>query len=483
MMIVLCANGFRIATRVRKERSADGVSLARLVGRQFLDREQRLALLLSQTAALRSSRSEEIADLGRASDFGALSNILSRHGLLALAGSRLEKIAPSALPASFRETVARAVDHGRRRSLLLESAAKSVVAGLEAAGIAAVPLKGPLLARRIHGDSGLRPSSDIDVLVSRGRLDEAKGIVEAHGYAPPDDIPFVGGLPVLHYTFEALRGWPPPVELHWRIHWYETAFSERMLQRSVLDDRGVRRLDRADELAALLLFYQRDSFVALRLAADIAAWWDAYEADLPPGGLERVAAEHPELRDALSVSAAVVEKLVGVPATPLLPESRLRPRRSAWAERLADWRYGVDTKQSIANAALIDLLLTPRGAIGQYVRRYLFQPPAMFAREYGLPEGPRRRYRFRRAGHAAARAGKAAGRYAYAVWRVRGGRTWAPPTLEAAATRALSSRKNGERPDVPREWRPTSTEPSVSPSSRTSPSPASRNSTIPASRA
>jgi hypothetical protein len=388
--------------------------------------EQELALLLCQTAEARARHTDRIARLARQADADELVATFVRNGLLVTCGSRLEAICGELLPASFLAAKEESAARLRARALLLETVTARLLLDLEAAGIRTLPVKGVMLARRIYGGAPVRPALDIDILVSRNDLAAARKIVESHGYGPPGDVPMVDGLPKLHYKFESLHGALPPVELHWRIHWYETAFSEGMLERSELDDAGIRRATPADELAALLLFYQRDSFLGLKLAADIAAWWDEYGWELPCSALAPIADEHPELRDALLVSAAVVERLVGAPATGLVGGPPLRPRRAAWAARLGDWSYGEITPQMIANLSLIDWLLTPRGAQGAYARRYLFQPPLTFAREHGLPEEPRLRDHARRSAHGVVRIGKAQARLGLALWQLRGGRFWRP---------------------------------------------------------
>ncbi|MBS2027855.1 MAG: nucleotidyltransferase family protein [Deltaproteobacteria bacterium] len=61
------------------------------------------------------------------------------------------------------------------------SALKVVLKTLEAAGVAALPLKGPVLAARLYGDFTLRPTSDVDVLVHESDLQRAMAALEAAG--------------------------------------------------------------------------------------------------------------------------------------------------------------------------------------------------------------------------------------------------------------------------------------------------------------
>src|SRR4029079_8012665 len=80
-------------------------------------------------------------------------------------------------------------------------------------------------------------------------------------------------LPRLHR--ELFHETLPPLELHWRIHWYEESFAAAALARAQPTNEGWRRLQPADELASLLLFLARDGFAGLRQTVDVAAWWAA----------------------------------------------------------------------------------------------------------------------------------------------------------------------------------------------------------------
>lgn len=76
-----------------------------------------------------------------------------------------------------------------RQNLYLTSELLRVHAVLRKRGIEAIPLKGPALASQIYGDLGLRPFSDIDMLVRREQMLEAESAVKALGYEPEFTIP------------------------------------------------------------------------------------------------------------------------------------------------------------------------------------------------------------------------------------------------------------------------------------------------------
>jgi hypothetical protein len=352
--------------------------------------------------------------MARSVDERALRQSLVDHRLIQLAGGRLLALAPDAISAVFREHLATAAHTARVHSMAQLAAAAHITATLERAGIPAMQLKGPLMAWELHGDEGLRVSSDIDLLVAPADLDRAVELARALGWSVTD--PNLDGLPRLHRVLRHPDSALPRIELHWRVHWYERRFAEEMLARSRLAD-GIRHIGPVDQFAALLLFYGRDGFVGLRLAADIAGWWDRHGGAAALADLGRHAAAYPELAETWRVALGVTNRLVGVPGE---PSAAVRPRTrpGRLAGRLANWDLRDDPDQIMANVALVDGLLSPRGGFVDFLWRQVL--PATGDDETA-PRTPL---------HAV----KVAARWAHAVSRVRGGRYWSP-VGEAAVAR------------------------------------------------
>src|SRR5215208_7748252 len=88
--------------------------------------------------------------------------------------------------------VARA--RGLDRQVELESAAVAALSALGSAGVDALLLKGPALARRLYAEGEARGYADIDLLVPRGELASAQealtklGYVWAHEVLGIDDV-------------------------------------------------------------------------------------------------------------------------------------------------------------------------------------------------------------------------------------------------------------------------------------------------------
>jgi N-acetylglucosaminyldiphosphoundecaprenol N-acetyl-beta-D-mannosaminyltransferase len=332
-------------------------------------------------------------------DFASLAQTLGDRRLLPLIGTRALEAGGELCPPRFATTVGAALTASRARGLGVEGETRRAVARLAEHDIRALPLKGPLLAAEVHGDIGLRETDDVDLLVPAARLHDAARILG--GAATPTDPLRRNGLPDLHLGL--LRPDRPDVELHWRVHWYEREFSDDMLANATAGPDGLLRARPEDLAASILLFYGRDGFHGIRHAADAAAWWDRHATALPDGFLEDHARRYPALAPALVAAATVLEHVTGTPALAWLGDAPRGGRRTEAAMRLADWtQAGGDRDQLAANISLAGVLLGPAGSVPASLRRELV---------------PRR-------GAAVPHAVKMLGRYAAALWRVRGGRWW-----------------------------------------------------------
>jgi hypothetical protein len=335
--------------------------------------EEELTRLLISAETIRAAQADRIdALLGGQGTFRPLFELLVRQRLLGLVGSRLRECPADQVPLPFHDAVNLAVQANRARALLAESATRQLVSGLESAGIPALVLKGFVLGQMVYGDTGLREGSDVDLLVSPNDFDAACGMLASSGYERISERA-VGGRPVLHQAFLPSREPRIRIEVHWRIHWYESAFSEELLALSLPGDSGLREPSPAHGLAALLLFWIRDGLIGLRYPADIAAWWDRFGSEIAPGAIGDIAAAHPRIERALTVAAATATEVVGLPPAPFAPLLSRPSRREALACRLANWTGRGDRDQAEANRVLIDSLVSPPGDQWSFVRRQLLR--------------------------------------------------------------------------------------------------------------
>ena len=369
-------------------------------------RVEQLILLSAGTTARRAAADDHAQRLLGELDWGLLTRSLARMRLLTTLGPRILQLAGGATDRQFERDVNGALEAGRRHGALLTLIAQRLMGMLGEEGIRVSPLKGPLLADALYGDPARRNSTDIDLLVAPERIADAVAVVRRLGYAPPRDRVGGDGLPLLHFGLVHERGELPPVELHWRVHWYESRFAhERLLAPS----RGGERWLPAprDELAALLLFYARDGFLGLRHACDIGAWWDSYGAGLSLGELDTLIADYPPLAASLRAALATAAQTVGLPAAQIIADPAHLSRRERVAFALADPCPRIGTAQQYAQMGLIDGLLSPADGWPAFVARQLRSPR--------LDERTVARGRLAPAGVDLAHALRVLGRYALAI--------------------------------------------------------------------
>jgi hypothetical protein len=328
--------------------------------------------LVAGTAAARAASRAQAQALIEVVDWTALADRLRSERLLALLGERIIAAADGRAPAEFVEATAAALDAGRAQHAALELITIQLTDSFRGAGIQSLPLKGPTLGGAIYGETGRRPSGDIDLLVRSEDLPGAVAVAERLGYRDWYEFAVRGELPRLHVTLT--REGLPPLELHWRVHWYESRFSRDLLVRSTEGGQVGRRAIPSDELTSLLLFYERDGFLGLRLACDLAAWWDRLGSELEAGAMHEMIGGYPELARALLAAAIVAERVVALPSRELLHGEHALERRVRLAIALANPDSHGSVKQRTADTWLVDWLLTPRGGRRECIRRQLRAP-------------------------------------------------------------------------------------------------------------
>ncbi len=249
-------------------------------------------------------------------DWRKLARTLLGRRLLPTLGPRIVEISQGARQAARFDAVQQATEAGRRHGTFLQLASVRAVTALAEAGIRSAVLKGPLLGEAIYGDPGRRLSSDIDLLVPRDELRAAVEVLHGLGYGAPADHVDDNGLPLLHFVLPHGSRDLPTLELHWRIHWYESRFaSEPRLLLSDLDHHANWRPAPADELAALLLLCQGMASLAFSLGKRPRSHGcDTYGGGLAPSAIPDLL-QGPCVRACDSAAVSAAERTVGVPAS------------------------------------------------------------------------------------------------------------------------------------------------------------------------
>ena len=365
--------------------------------------------LVRRVAQPTRERKEAVHESLQSVDLDRLLDLLAEQKLVPTLGEPLLHDFESELPDRLVERIKAAQLRARQRGLLNHGLTQRLTLALADLGIRAAPLKGAVLADAVYRDIGARQSADIDLLVSAPDLDRAVEAAARQGWREPELLR-PAGLPRLHR--ELFHDTLPPLELHWRVHWYEDSFAAAALARAQPTEDGWLRLEPADELAFLLLFLARDGFAGLRQTVDIAAWWAALGERADAGaGVRALAEAHPELERALTAAARYAEDVAGIPRGALAANPGALSGRQQAALRLANpWLVGA-REQVAAQVSLVDGLLSPPRGVRAFVGRQLLVPRwVLVRRQPRLRRASGLRIGAARFGHAA----RVLGRYALA---------------------------------------------------------------------
>ena len=180
-------------------------------GAYWPDREHALLLqasLLSGTDAIEAWRM-----LGPRFDADRADRAAQR--LLPLLGANLRRhgIDDPVLAAS-----ARIRQHAASRNRALFDAGRGLLQALAKSGIDTLVLKGGALATRLYREAGLRPMSDLDVLVPTDRVEAAIDTLRRAGWSPRISIT-PAFIRMQHAADVFAEGGSVKCDLHWHVYW------------------------------------------------------------------------------------------------------------------------------------------------------------------------------------------------------------------------------------------------------------------------
>ena len=118
-------------------------------------------------------------------DWLGLLRTAGAHDVLGLLCHGLDRIAPEAVPDGIRVVLELDADERARRAERVWAELVEILSALERSSIAAIPFKGPVLARLTYGDAGLRGCEDLDFLVRDADIDETIRVLQSMGYRDP----------------------------------------------------------------------------------------------------------------------------------------------------------------------------------------------------------------------------------------------------------------------------------------------------------
>jgi hypothetical protein len=209
------------------------------------------------------------------SDWSTLLTRAERSGVLGSLAAALTT-GPPGLPPGILRTLLRRAAVLRLTQSCFQRALDEILPALAAARVDVVPLKGPVLGARLHGDPALRPSNDLDLMVAPGQVAAASAALTGLGYQGEADPAARQRWKHQHHLTFVRRDWPP-VELHFRLiaDFGVVIPSEEFLARAqpyqTAAGHACRVLAAEDELLFLVLHAAGHLFARLAWLQDVKA--------------------------------------------------------------------------------------------------------------------------------------------------------------------------------------------------------------------
>lgn len=289
-----------------------------------------------------SSGADIRAAADRVEDWDQVQRLVVRHRVARLVAEALDR-AGVAPPPSHRRTLMARAERAARRDALMTLETARLQALLDAARIPNLVLKGATLSALAYGQTGLKQSLDIDLLILPEHVRAASGVLEAAGYAreaPTSDLPDDRLDAVVALTREGAfrrRVDGLLVELQWRTDinptWLAGVDASSATQTAHLEGAPPLRTLAPDLLYAYLCAHgARHGFARLKWLADLGA----LIARQPPGQIEALHARAEALGvgRASGLSLRLCQRLLRLELPSTLSARLSGDRALAWLEAL-----------------------------------------------------------------------------------------------------------------------------------------------------
>jgi hypothetical protein len=217
----------------------------------------------------------------RVRNWPAFLRLADAQGVQALAAAAIES-SDVPLPAEPMDVLRRTLRHNARRVHLLTQELLRVMALLDAAGVRAVALKGPVIAHLCYTEPACRSIGDLDLLVTRRDLRHASRVLSDAGYFEKGDahlrscrrafgrlgneIPFENTTTGIHID---LHGELMPVGFPATLNCREMIDRSKMIE---LEGQTVRSLASMDHLVFLCLHGAKHGWSGLNWVLDLCGF-------------------------------------------------------------------------------------------------------------------------------------------------------------------------------------------------------------------
>lgn len=263
-------------------------------------------------------------------DWGLFLKLVAKHRIHTLVYSHLTRINSAAVDEKALKTLEQRCQKNLMDAVKQTGELISLARLMEANGIRALSLKGPLLARTIYGDIAYRKSKDLDILIPEQDIEKINQLLLANGFKS-SDLEVVSSPKQKahiiktshHFVYQKPTG--VIVELHWRDYSESTLFQFDELWRNrrelVLSGQTINVLAADDEFIYLLRHGSIHGYNRLRWLCDIAEIIKSNQLDWSE--IVKRAAQL-DIMEALVQAVILCDRLLGI----AIPEALLEPAAS-----------------------------------------------------------------------------------------------------------------------------------------------------------
>lgn len=185
-----------------------------------LSQEVQLLLLCARTQVSREAVQQIQHLVAQDLNWEQVISMAARQGVLPLVTSTLKRCVSDSLPQGVYARLIGQSQHVAMRNLMLTHELVSIVKRFEKAQIWALPFKGPTLSALAYGNVAMRQFIDLDILVPRDQMLQARQLLLDDGYRTKVTMSGVEEEQFLH-TQLGYDFWNPQkgvsVELHWNL--------------------------------------------------------------------------------------------------------------------------------------------------------------------------------------------------------------------------------------------------------------------------
>ena len=346
----------------------------------------------------RKSAANLLLDCARTSagdvDWEYLFQLARRHSIVPLVYVQLERHASDLVPPQVLSKLKQHYVENSARNTVLTAELCRLISLFAAAGIEAIPYKGPVLALFAYGNIALRRFVDLDVIVKKSDVLKAREILTSEGYTPSKSL----SLPQQELLLRTQHNMQFSrdnrrliIELHWEVapHLFaSTVNGERLWQDLItLDINGttVKTFSAEDLLFSLCVHGSRHLWERLAWICDVAELMSRRSLDWT-ALLERAASADTERMFLLGVHLA--ERLLDAP---LPAEVKQRcdsdPRLSSLADDIFEHLFNGPTHVPATSREIFKYNIGVRKTLSARARYllYMFRPTDSDLESHSLP--------------------------------------------------------------------------------------------------